>query len=279
MNSPVEPRELFLRYVLQEMAAEEHERIEDALISDPDFFAAFQEAEHDLLDGYAAGELPEIDRVRMEKLLHINPALATKARLSAALQQRAQTPVSGPESQPKKVFVFRIPVLAFAAALLLVAVFAASFLWYRSRQDEVARVPTPPPASPARQTASASTPPQPAAPSTLALLLPATARSAGPALSIQLTPEIGTVDVQWVLPDPGEAKSVLELRVWRGPHSVTHVRADRLEHVAGQVVAHFQVSAAELGAGGYLFQINLRSVAGAGEEPELETAVTVKRAP
>ncbi|MFZ1013008.1 MAG: hypothetical protein WAN28_06660 [Terracidiphilus sp.] len=277
MSPPGENRELFLRYALEEMAAEERERIEDALVSDPDFFAAFQEAEHDLLDGYSAGDLSDVDRARVKKLLESTAALAEKARLSDALQRAAEAPVPALQSARNRVFVFRIPVLAFAAAVLLVAVFAASVLWRRSRLEGTARVPAPQPAASAPQ--STPTRPQPVVPATLAILLPATARSAGPALSIQLTPQIGTVDVQWVLPDPSEAKSVLELRVWNGPHSVTHVRADRFEHVGAEVVAHFLLPAAELAAGGYLFQVNLRSAAGAGEEPELETAVTVKRTP
>lgn len=276
MNPPSEKRELFLGYALGEMDAEERERVEDALVSDPDFFADFQEAEHDLLDGYAAGELSAVDCARVEKLLGGSAALAAKARLSEALQRHAEAPVPALQSPRKRVFVLRIPVLALAAALLLVAAVAASFFWRKSRQDNVARIPTPPPMPSARQP---SLLPQTVVPETLAILLPTTARSVGAALVIQLTPQVGTVDVQWVLPDSGEVKGVFELRVWNGPHSVTHVRADRIEHVDGEVVAHFPVPAAELAAGSYLFQVNRRSDAGAGEEPQLETAVTVKRTP
>jgi anti-sigma factor RsiW len=275
MNPPPEHRQLFLRYALGEMTAEEREQVENALVSDADFFAAFQESEHDLFDAYFAGELSPAERAATGKLLESNKALAAKAELSEAL--RSRTPASVPATGAKRVFVLRIPVLAFAAAFLVAVTFLISMAWRKSHHDVIARLRFRQPATPlARQPGPAPT--NPATSATLAILLPPTARSTGPALTIQLPADTGAMDVQWVLPEGSQSEPGLTLQVWKGAHSIMRVRAARFERVSGQSVAHFSVRAGDLASGNYLFQISSRTRSQMALT-ELETAVTVKRTP
>lgn len=271
MNPQSETRALFLRYMLQEMTAEERERVEGALLDDGEFFASFQDAEYDLLDAYAAGELPTSDRELVEQLLQRNSAMAEKARLCLTRRASLQAAPLAAAIRRERSFGWRRPALAFAAMLAIVFVSVGYFAWYRPMM----RVGKSIGAQPAGTPPPVSSRAKPAAASTLALLLPATSRSSGAELSIALTPTVDTVDIQWVVPEEIASETRFELRASSGSRLVATTQSGSLEHASGQVVAHFALPAGKLVDGHYLFQV----VSIDHQTPETEAAVQVKRVP
>ncbi len=170
---------------------------------------------------------------------------------------------------------FGRPALAFAAMLAVDCVSIAYLMGHRPTTN-VAKSTGSQPNSTSIAPPAASQAKSPG-PETLALLLPATSRSAGPALSITLAPKIGIVDVQWLVPGEATSDTGFTLRVWSGPRPVASVGAASYEHVSGQVVAHFPVAADKLSAGDY--QLQVTSSPSNHAATERESTIHIEREP
>jgi hypothetical protein len=199
MDKPAEWREMLLQYRLDELDETQREEVDALLITDPEFSAAMQEAEYDLLDAYAARELSERDMLRVER------ALQPAGRFSPEAPGRVIRSPASPRAvvRSKPVPSRRWMYLLAIAAVLLVAVVVSATRWrsHPAPEQTIARS-----AQPAPQPSTASQP-QPAAtvtgnkpvsPSTVAtVLLPGALRSQG-ALSLTIAGDVKTI--RFVLP-------------------------------------------------------------------------------
>ena len=84
MSSEIEPTTA-TRFLLGELAEDERERLERRLLEDGAAGDAVVAAEDDLLDAYAAGELPRRQRLAFERRLRCSAALRRRAAFARAL--------------------------------------------------------------------------------------------------------------------------------------------------------------------------------------------------
>jgi hypothetical protein len=120
-------------YLLGRLEESEAERLRDRLLTDDQLFAEVEEAEADLLDDYARGELTAEERARLEERLVATPEGRRRARFAAALAARAvparrETPSAAPAPS-------RTVLMAIAACLLL----SFSTLWLGTQNEQLRR--------------------------------------------------------------------------------------------------------------------------------------------
>jgi hypothetical protein len=120
-------------YLLGRLGEGEAERLRDRLLTDDQLFAEVEEAEADLLDDYARGELTAEERAGLEEGLLATPEGRWRARFAAALAARAvparrEAPSAAPAPS-------RTVLMAIAACLLL----SFSTLWLRTQNEQLRR--------------------------------------------------------------------------------------------------------------------------------------------
>jgi hypothetical protein len=199
---------MLLQYALNELDEKRRDEIDGLLVTDPDFSAAMQEAEYDLLDAYAAGELSEQDRARVERAL--NPAGRFSLEAPGhVIRPAAVIPIAAtPRPTPNRGWMY---LVAMAAALVLAAIVTTS--WWHSRhiaQPSVAQqggTPVQPSAPPLPTTPPAATAEvRPKVAMIANVLLPGALRSQD-ALSLTLAQPVTMVRFVWpassVQPSPG----------------------------------------------------------------------------
>jgi len=194
---------MLLQYRLNELDETRRDEIDALLITDPEFSAAMQEAEYDLLDAYAARELSEPDRLRVERALQPSGRYSPEAPGHVIRAPAAPQLVTPSKPVPSRRWMY---VLAVAATLLVAAVVKAP----RWRSHPAPQQAIAPPAQPAPQppvtprveppAVAATNKPNPA--STIAtVLLPGTLRSQD-ALSLTLAADVKTV--RFLLPSSAD---------------------------------------------------------------------------
>ena len=129
MDTPSEWREMLLQYRLNELDDVRREQIDALLVSDPDFSAAMQEAEYDLLDAYAARELNETDRLRVERALRPKGRFSPEAPGRVIGSQRASEKAVAPIQEIPRAAAPRWTPLWTTAAVLVVAAVVAGSMW------------------------------------------------------------------------------------------------------------------------------------------------------
>lgn len=85
MKIEAEEQEMLTRYLLGELPEVEQVRIEDRAFRDQEFLARLQDAENDLMDYYARGELSADERARFEQLFLASPSRRERVELARDL--------------------------------------------------------------------------------------------------------------------------------------------------------------------------------------------------
>lgn len=270
---------MLLQYRLHELDEVRREQIDTLLIGDPDFAAAMQEAEYDLLDAYAARELSESDRLRIERALHPVGRFSLEAPGRVIRRPAAEPAPAAPiretpavqSPRPRRMLLW-----AMAAVLALFSVLAVS-LWrsHAGASGEASVTPpalAPQPAPPAAPIPSAARAPAPAAAppqSAIAeVILPATLRSQS-ALQLKIASTTRTVRFLW--PRVPAAGAAYELQLV-GDDGAERCRSRSI--AAGRTAVQFSCPSAQIPAGASFLRV-LTLPATPDDAPLLEIAVNV----
>lgn len=142
---PTEPTHRTLtRLLLGELPEPERERLEELLLTDAAVYEELTAAEAELIDAYAAGELPPRSREAVAAALARLPVGAERLAFARGLRTVAEeTPAARPAERTGAAggAWWRLPQLrwAGAAAVAVLAVAAGSGLWLGWRAGELSR--------------------------------------------------------------------------------------------------------------------------------------------
>ncbi len=279
MNVPSKSRQLFLRYVLDEMSPDERAKIDDALITDQEFSDSFQEARYDLIDAYAADELPADTRGRVEQAIFAIKNGAILLPVSPRRQAMLQI--------PRRKFRIAFLVSALSACILLAAVFI------RSRQRTTPQMAQSPQSTPLMTTSrpirgepSSVQPSTPTVipsrkihllpgPSVMAVAMPLGTARGTAGIPIHIHRGIDRIEIEWpVPPDSGKPPYTLEVTSGRSKIAVL-AQHGLLAPVGNLRVAKFLLPVDKLPNGQYLFRLSAADAARG--MPIAEFAVRVSR--
>ena len=296
VDSPTQLRETLLRYRLRELDEDERANIDALLIADADYFAAFQEAEYDLLDAYAANELTPAQRTRVEQALHPHTRVTSN---SFQPQPTFRTPAKPSTPIPIPTRARTLPLWMPIAAALFIATLVG-VAWNRRTHPAPqinattalhnahapAESPSPTQPSPTQPSPTQPGPTQPRptqptpthpTPLIATLLLPPTTRSQA-ALAVTLTPATRTLTVSWPRPanDPTTSRYQLQILTSTGILATTIAGKPR-----GQLI-DFPCPARTIPSGSSFFRVisqpaNPANLVDREAPPLLETTVTISR--
>lgn len=109
---------LLTRYLLGNLPEEDQVQIEDRAFSDPEYLAAIEDAEADLIDSYVRGELAGADRRQFERMFLASARRRSKVEFARALAPlAAEAPPLARRSRWGSLFANWNPGLRFAASL------------------------------------------------------------------------------------------------------------------------------------------------------------------
>jgi len=278
MVTPPELREMLLQYRLHELDEVRREEIDARLIADPDFSAAMQEAEYDLLDAYAARELSETDRLRVERALHPAGRFSPEAAGHVIGSPRAASsnvvpirPISSTASaHPRWTLLWTV---AAVLAIGSVVVFSLDRTHRSGPQQAVANLAPPAPAPAAAPAASQA--PAPAAPSpetTFAeVILPRALRSKS-SLALKIAPTVTTV--RFLYAGASAERTYYDLQLV-GDDGSLHCRSRGIGTGRNHIV-QFSCPAAQIPSGSSFLRV-LALSATPDDAPLLEITVSVSR--
>jgi hypothetical protein len=289
MNESSNLRELLLKYRANELDDAERERIDVRMMSDPEFSDALQEAEYDLLDAYAAGELSSEDRARVERAFspeqRLTPITMTKVDSTAPAQHARVLVMPKRVMPPSRRRGWVVP-LTIAAGLVIALLLAVS--WRRNQVAVPAREIANRPAVPELHRApevsapTASAKPQSVDPrkavglSEIAtVLLPSVQRS-NAASTLHLTATTKTVRFTWpVAADGGGSAYALEVASDAGE---SLCRARGLSEASGKQgrLVTFTCNASKIPSGSVFVRV-LPLSTDADAAPLLEVSFLVRR--
>jgi hypothetical protein len=222
-------------YLLGRLSEAEAEHLEARLLQDDEVFQAVREAEDDLFDAFARGQLTADDRARfVERFGDRTDGLA----FSRALATRVR-----PERSSDGGSASRRPWIPLAAAAAVVLTAGAALMW-RSQPG--------PAGAPAAKAPGVSAPTAPAGPSPIVVALSlSTSRAAGEPASVSLPASAASLQVRVRLnPADKYDRYMMELRsqadrvVWRGDDL-------RAAAEAGDLIVTATIPATSLEAGRY----------------------------
>ena len=276
VDSPTQLRETLLRYRLRELDEDERANIDALLIADADYFAAFQEAEYDLLDAYAANELTPAQRTRVEQALHPHTRVTSN---SFQPQPTFRTPAKPSTPIPIPTRARTLPLWMPIAAALFIATLVG-VAWNR-RTHPAPQINATTALHNAHAPAESPSPTQPTpthpTPLIATLLLPPTTRSQA-ALAVTLTPATRTLTVSWPRPanDPTTSRYQLQILTSTGILATTIAGKPR-----GQLI-DFPCPARTIPSGSSFFRVisqpaNPANLVDREAPPLLETTVTISR--
>ncbi|MHB1936067.1 MAG: hypothetical protein ACYCOR_05725 [Acidobacteriaceae bacterium] len=301
MNPPSDSRQLFLRYLLDELPPDERADVDEALIVDQEFSDSFQVARYDLIDAYVADELPPEDRKRVEQAVFstrdgqeaLSMALAMQSGKTAPEKKGAAwLPASDRSKAAVQVRGRNTRIVFFLSTLAACLLLAFVFLHLRQRpmrqtaqtppttssttagsavpeKSGPARLPIPPKNSTAKPHFA------PRQTDVLAVAMPmGTARGVG-VIPIHLHPGIQQIEVQWPVPSDSTA-SAYTLEIASGQSSIAVLpQHGSLTSFGGIRVAEFFLPADKLPNGAYIFR--LRAADASGNMPIAESQVRISR--
>lgn len=270
MISPSNSQQLFLHYALDELSPDERSGIDEALIADQGFSDAFEEARYDLIDAYAADELPIELRKRVEQAI-LSTIDGHKA-LAAAIGLR-QTPsatsdgiIFPPASTYKKAAIkgrgVRIVFLSSALAACVLVAVLSTHLRQKTNPAVARKSNTPPSATSASiqpATPAAKSPPAMHSfsrqASILTVAMPLGPTRGAATIPIKLRPGIRSIEVEWPVP-PDSAAISYTMKVAPGNASLDIVHQHGPLAIIGNVrVANFFIPANKLPNGAYIFRL------------------------
>ncbi|HEY0171081.1 MAG TPA: hypothetical protein VGB98_08655, partial [Pyrinomonadaceae bacterium] len=148
MSTPQGDQDRIRLYLLGELAGAEEEAFELRLLTDAEFAEELEVVEEELVDQYAAGDLAQPERARLERRFFDSPERRRKLRVALALRRHAPerearekkdnvTPLNAGRRRAR--FVPPPIYLKVAAALLFAAGLGAAVWWMRAGNTEVER--------------------------------------------------------------------------------------------------------------------------------------------
>ncbi len=301
MNPPSDSRQLFLRYLLDDLPPDERADVDEAMIVDQEFSDAFQEARYDLIDAYAAGALSPEDRKRVEQAVFSTRDGQEALSMALAMQRGKTAPEKKdaswlPASDRSKAavqvrgrnarIVFFLSTLA--ACLLLV------FVFLHLRQRPMRQMAQTPPTT--SSTTAGSVVPEKSGPAqlpippkssssarhsalrqagVLAVAMPmGTVRGVG-VIPIHLHPGIQQIEVQWPVPSDSTA-SAYTVEIASDQSRIAVLPQHGPLTTFGDIrVAEFLLPADKLPNGQSIFR--LRAADTSGNTPIAEFSVRVSR--
>lgn len=316
-GNPSQFQDLLLAYLLDELPPRRRSQVETKMLADEDFLAALKDAQYDLLDAYAAGDLPEAQRERVYRALVANSA--AEARFAQVLQRRvggvrsaaagsskayeivarsADTrPLPGAaakkEGEAKSWWVpWKLRLLIPTAALLVLSAAIGFLVIHRAgRQTAVTAFPggsLPAPKSPPTQQASNRSEaggkstfpiaPRPADRQILTFLLPDTLRGTGNGASrTKLFPETKFLRVEWLLPPDLSADEARQLQLEVADRNKVVATIPRAKNSGKDDVAAFLVPAKAFTEGSYLLRVMDRGNSAQGPQVFAENSIEITR--
>ncbi|MFZ0301949.1 MAG: hypothetical protein WAL75_04660 [Terracidiphilus sp.] len=299
MSDSTNFRELLLAYLLDELPADERACADQQMLVDDDYSAMLKEAEYDLLDAYAAGELTGVERDRVYRALVSGKEQDGKTEAAAALQRKlagaqeaGRNPAKAVEMRRRRAWLMPFTVMAAAVVLAAGLTVSLEYLAQHKRAAEVASQVAKPagqaPASNSTEPVSREdTPPDHSKPAVdgaidaeaVSLVLPSVARSSS-ATVVKLFPQTRFLRVEWpgALELATDQAQSLQLEIADDRRIVvTTPLASRVE--SSQRSAVFQVPAKALKPGSYLFRVVGRAAETESGPPTVlsENSVTVTR--
>jgi len=157
-----------VRYALGLLPEDEMQRLDESSIADDEFAQRLAATEHELIDAYIAGELPEDYRQRFETVFAASPGARARIRFAKALAARAPVERRRPAWYPA-LAAAAVLVLALGGYLLLQTGRGVQPAPTSQTQSAPAANPLPAPAAPAAN---------PAAPAMFSFVLAPPTRSA-----------------------------------------------------------------------------------------------------
>lgn len=300
MNPPSDSRQLFLRYLLDELPPDERADIDEALIVDQEASDAFQEARYDLIDAYAAGALSPEERKRVEQAVFstrdgqeaLSMALAMQrgktapekmrtAWLPAFDQSKAAVPIRGNITRN----VIFLSTLAACSLLVFVLLHLGRRPMRQTDQTlSATSSAATDSATPKKDGAAQLVVPSRSSPSTshsalrqtgvLVVAMPGTVRGAD-VIPIHLHPGIQQIEVQWPIPSDSTASAyTLEMASDRLGMAVLPQHGP-LTAFGDIRVAEFLLPADKLPNGQSIFR--LRAAGASDNTPIAESSVRVSR--
>jgi hypothetical protein len=238
-------RELLLDYKLGQMKQKHRDRFDERIFQDPEFSAALEDAEFDLLDDYRAGRLSAALRKRVERAF--SPSELKGPPLSPV--QTSQKTVPAPR-RPGML----LPTFALACSALIVAgIFFVSHRGVRRSLAGNAQEAVPPPKQAVRSTSAQSQA------GVASLLLTSEIVRDGSALQLPLPAAIQTVRIQWVVP-AGTTGSRFVLSIVAVPNILcATIESTGISTLDNQPVAQFLVPADLLRKSGDRYLLAIRS--------------------
>jgi hypothetical protein len=126
---------LLVKYLLGNLTEDKQVQVEDRAFSDPDYLAALEAAEADLIDNYIRGDLSQSERRSFERLFLNSPLRRSKVEFARALARvAAESKLAGlvpqPSARPSLLAFLRgwNPALKFASAVAAL-IFIAAGSW------------------------------------------------------------------------------------------------------------------------------------------------------
>lgn len=195
--------ERLMRYLVGSLDEPETERFDELSVTDDEFADRLRIVEDDMVDAYAAGQLPSEMRAHFDSHYLTLPGKQDRVRFAKAMVLRQGHSVSekgtGPAARTSRLFVW--PLVAAASLALIVVgylLLQRSTQLSPSTQPAASSAPPSPSTPEPRDRTPSSTPPAPALPSVAVVLMPSTRRVGEPP-TVSIPRGATTVEVSLVL--------------------------------------------------------------------------------
>jgi hypothetical protein len=300
--SPTDDQQLFLRYVLDQLHPDKRSEIDERLITDQSLSDAFQEARNDLIDAYAADELPADVRLQVEQAILSDREGQIALSMARTMKHLKTGPTIGSDTYRREhnryspvhwIFEGKTRIGVFAASLAACSLLV--FLFFHMRQRSTYQTAQAGPvstltdvagstgsegrrtknlagssnkSSPARHSALRQT-------NVLAIAMPMETLRGDQLIAITLRPGVDRIHVQW--PIPADVKASAYMLEIASKQSIQDVLPQHgpLDRIGNSRVANFFVAADKLPTGQVLFRL---LIANASEkDPVAESSVRISR--
>lgn len=270
-------REWLLRYVLGEMSEEEMHNADTRFFSDDTFASTLDETYRDLLDAYAAGEIAESEKERVERAFLAAPHQVRRLKVSQAMRSVSAEAAEGRPRLSVPRFVSFWPVAVSAGLLSLVI--AVVFYQHNEKSRDLAKRDVPADSTVATK-APEALPPAPAAlvPAENAytiLLLSDVTRGdqAGGSFAV---PASATEVVFQIVISPNQKDGSFEVRLRNNGSRPAHVFSGlKTQMIDTQRYVEFRLPSADLPADDYVVNVFVSTAPG---HPVEQFVVHVTRA-
>jgi hypothetical protein len=270
-------REWLLRYVLGEMSEEEMHNADTRFFSDDTFASTLDETYRDLLDAYAAGEIAESEKERVERAFLAAPHQVRRLKVSQAMRSLSAEAGEARRHLSVPRFISFWPVAVSAGVLSLVI--AVVFYQHNEKSRDLAKRDVPANSAAAPGAPESLAPPPgarvPAENAYTILLLPDVTRGdeAGESFAV---PASATEVVFQIVISPDQKNDAFEVRLRNSGSRPAHVFSGlRTQMIDTQKYVQFRLPSGDLPADNYAVDVFRSTALG---QPVEQFVVHVTRA-